>query len=120
MFCPKCLSEYVEGVSVCPECGVGLVPELDDDGMSEGPQWAEFEQILSTFNASDIALIKSILDGEGVAYYFLGEIFNCMEPMVQPPRLMVQKDQADQVREMLGDLNLEYTITRDVDESTED
>jgi hypothetical protein len=117
MYCPKCLAEYVEGVNVCPECGVTLVPELEGDDALE---WAEFEQILTTFNAGDIALIKSILDGEDITYYFLGEAFNYVEPLAQSPRLMIRKDQADQAREVLNDLSLEYTVTRNVDESAED
>jgi hypothetical protein len=61
MFCPKCLTEYVEGVGVCADCGVALVPELNGDCMLETAEWAEFEQILTTFNAGDIAVVKSIL-----------------------------------------------------------
>jgi hypothetical protein len=116
MFCPHCRAEYVDGFDACPECGVALVDDLGE----ESTEWAEFEQILTTFNAGDIALIKSILDGEGIAYYFLGEAFNYMEPLAQAPRLMVRKEQAEQAREVLSDLNLEYTVTRSVDESAED
>jgi hypothetical protein len=120
MYCPKCLAEFVEGVTVCPDCAVALVPELNEDNVAQSLEWLEFEQILTTFNAGDIALIKSILDGEGITYYFLGEAFNYVEPLAQAPRLMVRKDQAVQAREILGDLSLEYTVTRSVDESTED
>lgn len=28
MYCPKCRTEYVEGITECPECGVSLVAEL--------------------------------------------------------------------------------------------
>jgi hypothetical protein len=120
MYCPKCLAEYVEGVTVCPECMVALVPELDQNDASQSPGWLEFEQILTTFNAGDIALVKSILDGEGITYYFLGEAFNYVEPLAQSPRLMVRKDQAEQAREILSDLSLEYTVSRNIDESSGD
>jgi hypothetical protein len=118
MFCPKCQTEYIEGILLCPECEAALVPELmSEDDVS--PRWVDSEEILRTFNAGDIAIIKSILDGEGVEYYFLGEAFNYIEPLAQPPRLMVRKDQVNQAREVLQDLELEYTVTRDVDESIE-
>jgi hypothetical protein len=116
MYCPDCRAEYVDGISACPECGVTLVHDLGE----ECAEWVEFEQILTTFNAGDIAFIKSILDCEGIKYYFLGEAFNYMEPLVQAPRLMVRKDQAEQAREILGDLSLEHTVTRNVYESAED
>ena len=120
MFCPKCLTEYVQGISVCADCGAPLVAELNRDALPESSQWVELEQILTTFNAGDIALIKSILDGEDITYYFFGEAFNYVQPLTQPARLMVRKDQAEQARDVLKDLSLEHTVTKDVDESTED
>ena len=118
MYCPKCRSEYVEGISVCPDCDVPLVAELNDED-SESSESVEFEEILTTFNAGDIALIKSILDGEGIAYYFSGEESNYMLPLTQPPKLMVSKEQAEQARGILEDLLLERTVTKDVEEYTE-
>jgi hypothetical protein len=118
MFCPNCRTEYVEGISVCADCGVPLIAKLDEDDKSS--ESAELEEILATFNAGDIALIKSILDGEGITYYFSGEESNYMLPLTQPPKLMVPKDQAEQAREVLKDLLLERTVTKDVEEYTED
>ena len=118
MYCPKCRTEYVEGTSVCADCGVPLVAELNETDQSS--ELIDFEEILATFNAGDIALIKSILDGEGITYYFSGEESNYMLPLTQPPKLMVGKDQAEQAREVLKDLLLEHTVTKDVEEYTED
>ena len=118
MYCPQCRTEYVEGISVCADCGVPLIAKLDEDSASS--QWGEFEEILTTFNAGDIALIKSILDGEDITYYFSGEESNYMLPLTQPPKLMVRKDQAEQARGVLEDLLLERTVTKDVEEYAED
>ncbi|HVN22744.1 MAG TPA: DUF2007 domain-containing protein [Syntrophorhabdales bacterium] len=118
MFCPKCRTEYVEGISVCADCGVPLIAQLNEDDKSS--EWVELEEILATFNAGDIALIKSILDGEGITYSFFGEEFNYVQPLIQPAKLMVPKDQAERAREVLKDLNLEHALTKDVHEYTED
>ena len=53
LFCPNCRSEYVEGISVCADCGAKLVQELEP---IPPPEFAEFDEILSTFNAADIAI----------------------------------------------------------------
>jgi len=137
MICPKCLAEYVEGIKVCADCGIDLVAGVSADDMAGEDrrdasgrnfapsmagdiEWGDFEEILTTFNAGDIAFIKSVLDAEGIDYYFLGEFFNYMEPLAQPARLMVRKDQVEQARDLLDDLSLEYTVSLNVDESTEE
>lgn len=102
MFCPECRKEYVEGI-ICKDCGVLLVPELLKEPSS---QYIEFEEILATFNAGDIAMIKSILESEGIDFYFQGEFSYYAETI---PRLMVRRDQAEKAVEILKNLRLSYT-----------
>jgi Putative prokaryotic signal transducing protein len=106
MFCPRCRSEYRPGVRHCTHCGTDLVPELRPEPR---PEYVSFEQILSTFNPADIAVIKSILDAEEIVYYFLGEHFNYVRPWGDPARLMIRQDQAETARSILADLNLSFT-----------
>ncbi len=101
MFCPHCRSEYEEGAPLCPKCGILLMGALPPE---PAPEYVEFEEILSTYNAVEIAIIKSLLDPEGIDYYFKSEFFNYMEPLAQPARLMVRKDQADEARQILKEL----------------
>ena len=66
----------------------------------------DFKLILEVRNAGDQAFIKSLLDAEGIVYYMQGEhvapyLYNAL-----PMRLMVRKDQADLVRELLKDFQL--------------
>ena len=97
MFCPECRTEYVEGVTVCVDCGVQLVQELPPE---PAPEYTAFEQIPLTVNPDDISLIKSILDTEGIAYFFKGEFVT----HGHSARLMVRKDQVDEAMEILGNL----------------
>jgi uncharacterized membrane protein YvbJ len=110
MFCPKCGKECGEDIYVCPECGLSLVPELLPDPARKSLELAEFEEILFTPNSGDIAVIKSLLDSDGVVYYFRGEFFSSMHPLVQPARLMVRSDQTQEVKELLESLNITYTV----------
>jgi hypothetical protein len=107
MFCPKCRCEYKEGFSVCARCGISLVPELPPEHL---PGYVESEEILATFNAGDIAIIKSLLDGAGITYHFLGELsLYYAGPLEQPAMLMVRRDQAQEAKEILKDLEIAYT-----------
>ncbi len=104
MFCPECKSEYRQGFTLCTDCNVDLVSELP----SVKTEFVDYKQVLATHNAADISFIKSILDGEEVDYFFKGELFNQLEPPVQPAILMVREDQAETANDLLKDLNITF------------
>jgi hypothetical protein len=110
MFCPKCERKYKKDIYVCSGCGVSLVPEFLPDSARESVKLAEFEEILFTPSSGDMAVIKSILDSGGIVYYFRGEFFTSVHPLAQPARLMVRADQTEEVKEILGGLNISYTV----------
>jgi hypothetical protein len=107
MYCPNCQAEYVAGVKMCPECGVPLVDEQSEDAAENETDMdrpgTDMEPVFSTNNFSDVALIKSALDAEGIEYIFQGET----RPMIEPARLLVREDQADRALEIIADLNLD-------------
>ncbi len=68
----------------------------------------KYISILSTYNQGDIALLKSLLDDGDIEYYFKGENFSFIDPLIQPAVLMVREDFADEVRELLKDVDLKF------------
>ncbi len=102
MICPKCKSEFVSGAAVCSDCGIPLVETIPE------PEMYKMVEILRTFNLSEIAFIKSILDDSEIEYNFLDENFNQIQQLAQPARLVVREDQAEEAKELLKDLDLRY------------
>ncbi len=107
MFCPQCKSEYRSGFIVCNDCNVNLVDTLPSEN-TEKEQYVQYVDVLHTFNPADISYIKSILDCEGIIYYFKGEHFSRIDPMIEPARLMVEESQVDRVKELLRDSDLSF------------
>lgn len=68
----------------------------------------DFEEVLTTSNPADIALIKSILDAEQLSYFFDGENFSQLVPLhiLSPAKLMVRKDHVQKAVDILKDLDL--------------
>jgi hypothetical protein len=63
MFCPKCQSEYVEGITECADCQVPLVPELPAE---EIPELGDFTVLRSYASRQDAELSKSLLEANGI------------------------------------------------------
>ncbi len=72
----------------------------------------KYVELLQTYNAGDIALIKSVLDGEKIDYYFKGEHFNAFEPLVRPSVLLVMEDQVPAVQDLLKDMDIRFLGAR--------
>jgi hypothetical protein len=105
MFCPKCRAEYRDGFSSCSDCHVELVenlPPLEEDR----PVFVDFTEILATYNPADIVFLKSLLDSEGIRYFFKGEHFMYMRPLADPVRLMVRNDQVEDAIELVKHVTL--------------
>jgi len=96
MFCPICESEYIAGVSVCEECGTPLVAELP---AAPPREYVAYEEILSTLNPGEIALMKSLLEEAGIDFRFLTEIAG--PPLALPARLLVPKDRVREAKALL-------------------
>ena len=113
-YCPKCRGEYQDWVQKCRDCGAELVQELPPE---QGKEFIEYEEVFSTFNPGDIAFIKSILDGEEITYFFQGEHFNYVRPLVEPASLLVKKDQVETAKELLKDAKLSFMAINTDDDS---
>lgn len=125
MFCPKCGAEYQQGFWTCNDCNVALVqalpPELRPENReaAAGIEHVEYEEILETYSPADIAFIKSVLDAEGITYFFKGEHIGCIQPMADRFKLMVSKDQAEEVKSFLADMKISFIGSGSEQEETE-
>ena len=114
MFCPNCKTEYREGFTVCADCNIDLVDALPKE---KEPEFIDFKEVLATYNTGDVAFIKSLLDSEGVHYFFKGENFMYVRPLADPVRLMVRMDQIELAVDLLRSVQLSFMgINLDKDE----
>ena len=103
MFCPKCRAEYREGFHTCSDCNIELIDELPP---IPEPEFINFVEILGTYNPADVVFLKSLLESEGLQYFFKGEHFMYMRPLADPVRLMVRQDQVEEAIELVKDVKL--------------
>lgn len=78
MFCPKCRAEYREGFDTCADCQVPLVEELVPEPEAE---FHDFSGLMTVFDESQIAVIRSLFDDAGLVYFFQGELSRHLVPL---------------------------------------
>lgn len=105
MFCPKCKAEYKEGARECYDCGIPLVDVLLPEPKKSD---LEYVNIIETYNWSDIAMIESVLEGSGIDYFIQGEPALAVVQYVEPVIVLVVKEQVDEAKALLKDLDLSF------------
>ena len=71
MLCPDCNSEYIEGIYICPDCGIKLVDSVPpDDHTPVNPlQDIHFVSVYTPLNSQEVSIIKMILEREKIPYF---------------------------------------------------
>lgn len=67
MWCPKCRSEYREGINVCPVCQVHLVETLPAE--ADEPELPREPELLMVFSdQTELAMAQEVLERSGIPY----------------------------------------------------
>lgn len=75
MFCPKCRAEFIDGITVCSDCGISLVKKLSPQPK---PEYCKLVEIFFTGKSVEAGFVKSLLDANGI---------NCLIKNIHYPSL---------------------------------
>jgi hypothetical protein len=101
MFCPRCRSEYAEGIKKCKECEIRLVDELPPDSGTEMP---EVVTVFSSYSPAILAMAESFLESAGILYFVKDDLTLKMFEVDVPAEVQVAVDDAEDARKLLEDL----------------
>lgn len=120
MFCPKCHSEFQEGITTCVDCEVGLVKHRP---VEDKPEYVSFVTVYETGNPAIISFAKSILDSENIRYNMKGDgvqdlfgggrIGTGFNPIFGPVQIQVDEKEASLARELLSGIEEEESVESD-------
>ncbi|HXG94337.1 MAG TPA: DUF2007 domain-containing protein [Blastocatellia bacterium] len=71
-FCPNCEAEYREGIKVCPDCEVELVPELTPDNRVHDKSEGEPVPLQSFKTATEAEMVSQLLVQNGIRAFVEG------------------------------------------------
>ena len=93
MFCPDCEAEYKKGITVCPDCGVELVAELDRDSRLHDIEGSPVP--LRSFNtAAEADMVNELLSQNGIRSFVEGSGFSVV-PGTFSQEVVIMVDERD-------------------------
>ncbi|HXG65492.1 MAG TPA: DUF2007 domain-containing protein [Blastocatellia bacterium] len=75
MFCPNCEAEYKEGITVCPDCQMELVPELTPATAIHDKSEGEPVPLQSFKTSAEAELVSNLLEQNGIRSFVQGGEF---------------------------------------------
>ena len=68
----------------------------------------ELKELVTTSNLTDIALLKSLLDSEGIPASCRGEHSHPVRPLIEPVRFLVTEEDLDRAKPLIGGIRLSF------------
>lgn len=109
MICPKCEYEYVEGITVCPDCNIELVTKETFEGHLINPE--DWVVVITSDNEIEIEMFKDNLMGAEIESLIISQkdrIFPVVGNL-SIIRLLVHKDRAAEAIEIIKDIQNMHT-----------
>jgi hypothetical protein len=113
-FCPECKSEYEEGILKCSDCGVKLVPQLEEEQVKTHLPNGNYTLVYVSNQIIDVDMIKANLDGAGIESYILNQSdSNNLDATRQNAKLFVKAEDAEDALSFIENLNEQPDITEE-------
>jgi hypothetical protein len=93
-FCPNCEAEYREGIRVCPDCEIELVPELTPETTIHDKSEGEPVPLQSFKTGAEAEMVSQVLEQNGIRSFVQGGDFAVI-PSSFSQEVVVMVDERD-------------------------
>lgn len=110
MICPKCEYEYVDGITVCADCGTKLIDKSEFEGHLVHP--SDWQIVYTTGESYKAQMLKANLEGAGIECTLLQQNDSSFPTVgdLSVIKLLVRKSDSENALEIINDIeNSEFT-----------
>ncbi len=102
MFCPECRAEFIEGITVCSDCGITLVEELSPQPK---PEYHKLVKVFSTGKSIEAGFVKSLLEANEINCFIKNMHYPSLIPVgiaAVPIKIMVEEKDKVNAEEIIN------------------
>ncbi len=104
MFCPKCRTEYIDGLKTCDDCGTALVETLPEECRNEELDYRKLTDVFTTNNSIEANFIKSLLGSNNIECFISNEhlvSINILMSQAVQMKVLVAPENAPRAKEII-------------------
>lgn len=103
--CPNCENEYVQGVTVCPDCGIQLMDTDEFKSHLVTPE--DWQEIYTTGSTIEAEMLKANLEGAGIEALIMPKSDRNFPAAgdLTVVKVFVKNQDADSARQIIDDIN---------------
>ncbi len=107
MICPKCEAEYIDGITVCADCGVELIPVEEFEGHLVKP--SDWIVIYTTEASFEAEMLKANLESAGIETLILSQKDQSFPAVgdLAIIKVLVKRNDVEAASEIISDINKE-------------
>ena len=100
--CPNCKYEYIEGITICPDCNTPLVDSLELNNYKELSE-EDWTLVYTSFSYIDVDMLKENLESAGISATILSQKDSSFPAPgdLSPVKLFVKKVDVPQALEFI-------------------
>ena len=107
MICPKCEAEYIDGITVCADCGIELIPVEEFEGHLVKP--SDWIIVYTTDASFEADMLKANLESAGIETLILSQKDQSFPAVgdLAIIKILVKRNDLSAAEEILRDINKE-------------
>lgn len=106
MICPNCKAEYREGFTICSDCQVALVDEINIEDDKPQYEYRKLVEVYSTWRLGEASFLQSLLESNNIECFIHNKHYPSMNFLIStaiPIKIMVPIEKTEEAKDIINE-----------------